>query len=147
MEQVEVWGYTKVRGHSKRVVVCTESEDLLMKGQVMSVNTKSDLLPHCSRVKVLLRNLTGQPVKVPAKTTIAEVTPCYVIPPIWKPEEGTTSKEGDPLWTQEMEELFEQLGLNESKEWMTEEDILTAKKLVQKFHMIFSKIKFRSWED
>ena len=30
-EQREVWGYTKVRGHSKRVVVCTESEDLLMK--------------------------------------------------------------------------------------------------------------------
>ena len=138
MEQVEVWGYTQVRGHSKRVVVCIESEELLMKGQVMSVNTKSDLLPHSSRVKVLLRNLSGQPVKVPAKTTIAEVTPCNVIPLIWKPE-GTTAKEGDPLWTQEMEELFEQLGLNESKEWMTEDDILTAKKLVQKFHMIFSK--------
>ena len=35
MEQVEVWGYTQVRGHSKRVVVCTESEELLMKEQVM----------------------------------------------------------------------------------------------------------------
>ena len=46
MEQIEVWGYTQVRGHSKRVVVCTESQELLMKGQVMSVNTKSDLLPH-----------------------------------------------------------------------------------------------------
>ena len=139
MEQVEVWGYTQVRGHSKRVVVCTESEELLMKGQVMSVNTKSDLFPHNPRVKVLLRNLTTLPVKVPAKTTIAEVTPCNVVPPIWKPEEGTNFKEGDQPWTQEMEELFEQLGLNEKKEWMTEEDILTAKKLVQKFHMIFSK--------
>ena len=25
-EQKEVWGYTQIRGHSKRVVVCTESE-------------------------------------------------------------------------------------------------------------------------
>ena len=31
----------KVIGHSKRVVVCTEAEDLLLQGQVMSVNTKS----------------------------------------------------------------------------------------------------------
>ena len=38
-----------------------------------------------------------------------------------------------------MEDLFEKLGLNEPKEWMTEEDILEAKKLVQKFHIIFSK--------
>ena len=105
IEQVEVWGYTQVKGHYKRVV-------LFMKGQVMSVNTKSDLLPHNPRVKVLLRNLTAQAVKVPAKTTIAEVTPCNVVPPIWKPEEGTISKEGDPSLTQEMEELFEQLGLN-----------------------------------
>ena len=47
-EQKEVWGHTQVRGHSKRVVVCTESEELLMKGQVMCVNSKSDLLPHNS---------------------------------------------------------------------------------------------------
>ena len=130
MEQVEVWGYTQVRGHSKRVVVCTESEELLMKGQVMSINTKSDLYPHNSRVKVPLRNLTTQAVKVHAKTTIAEVTPCNVVPPIWKPEEEATSKGGDQSWTKEMEDFFEQLGLNESKEWMKEEDILTAKKLV-----------------
>ena len=51
-EQREVWGYTKVRGHSKRVVVCTESEDLLLKGQVMSVSSKSELLPHNPGVKV-----------------------------------------------------------------------------------------------
>ena len=38
-KQKEIWGYTKVRGHSKRVVVCTESEDFLMKGQVMCVLT------------------------------------------------------------------------------------------------------------
>ena len=139
MEQVEVMGYTQVRGHSKRVVVCTDSEELLMRGQVMSVNTKSDLLPHNSKVKVLLRNLTAQTVKVPAKTTIGEVSPCNVVPPIWKPEEGTNSKEGDQISTPEMETLFEQLGLNEPKEWMTAEDIQSAKKLVQKFHMIFSK--------
>ena len=51
-EQREIWGYTKVRGHSKRVVVCTESEDLLLKGQVMSVSSKYELLPHNPRVKV-----------------------------------------------------------------------------------------------
>ena len=137
-EQKKVWGYTQVRGHSKRVVVCTESEDLLMKGQVMSVNTKSDLLPDNSKVKVLLRNLTTKAVKVPVKTTIGEVSPCNVVPPIWKPEEVTPDIE-DQTWTQEMEDLFEQLGLNEPKEWMTEEDMLETKKLVQKFHMIFSK--------
>ena len=38
-----------------------------------------------------------------------------------------------------MQDLFEQLGLNEPKDWMTEEDVLEAKRLVQKFHMIFSK--------
>ena len=52
----------------------------------MSVNTKSDLLPHNSRVKVLLRNLSGKTVKMPAKTTIGEVSPCNVVPPIWKTE-------------------------------------------------------------
>ena len=56
-EQKEVWGYTKVRGHSKRVAVCTESEELLMQGQVMSANSKSELMPQNSRVKVMLRKL------------------------------------------------------------------------------------------
>ena len=61
-EQKEVWGYTQVRGHSKRVVVCTEAEDLLMRGQVMSVNTKSEMMPHNTRVKVLLRNLSAKAI-------------------------------------------------------------------------------------
>ena len=38
-----------------------------------------------------------------------------------------------------MENLFQQLGLNEPQDWMTKEDILKAKKLIQKFHMVFSK--------
>ena len=38
-EQAKVWGYTQVKGHSKRVVVCTDSQELLMKGQVMSVSS------------------------------------------------------------------------------------------------------------
>ena len=138
-EQKEVWGYTQVKGHSKRVVVCTESEELLMKGQVMCVNSKSNLLPHNSRVRVMLKNLSGKTVKMPAKTTIGEVSPCNVVPPIWKPEVGAKTEDPDQAWTKEMEDLFEELGLNEPKEWMTEEDILEAKKLVQKFHMIFSK--------
>ena len=113
----------------------------------MCVNSKSDLLPHNSRVKVMLKNLSGKTVKMPAKTTIGEVSPCNVVPPIWKPEVGglTSSEVGgkteevDQTWTKEVEDLFEKLGLNEPKKWMTEEDILEAKKLVQKFHMIFSK--------
>ena len=129
-EQKEVWGYTQVKGHSKRVVVCTESEDLLMKGQVMSVNSKSEMLPHNSRVKVMLKNLSGRTVKMPAKTTIGEVSPCNVVPLIWKPEEANSETENQ-TWTQEMEDLFEQLRFgSEPKEWMTEEDILEPKKLV-----------------
>ena len=81
-EQREVWGYTKVRGHSKRVVVCTESEDLLLKCQVMSVSSKSELLPHNPRVKVWVRNLTARTLKVPAKSVVGEVSPCNVVPPI-----------------------------------------------------------------
>ena len=81
-EQKEVWGYTQVRGQSKIVVVCTEAEDLLMRGQVMSVNTKSEMMPHNTRVKVLLRNLSAKTIKMPAKTTIEEVAPCNVVPPI-----------------------------------------------------------------
>ena len=73
-EQKEVWGYTQVKGHSKRVVVCTESEDLLLKGQVMSTNTKSELLPHNSRVKVMVRNLSAKSVKVPAKTVLGNIS-------------------------------------------------------------------------
>ena len=38
-----------------------------------------------------------------------------------------------------MEKLFEELGLNEPKDFMTPEDILKAKELVKKFHTIFSK--------
>ena len=137
-EQTEVWGYTQIRGHSKRVVVCTESEDLLMQGQVMSVNTKTDLIPHNSRVKVLLRNLTPRAVRVPAKATIGQVTPCNVVPPIWGKETDNTPPE-EESWTEDMQKLFEKLGLDEPKDWMTDEDILRAKKLVKKFHMIFSK--------
>ena len=138
-EQKEVWGYTQVRGHSKRAVVCTESEELLMKGQVICVNSKSNLFSHNSRVKVMLRNLSGKTVKMPAKSIIGEVSPCNVVPPIWKPEVGVQTEESDQTWTKEVKDLFEKLGLNEPKEWMTKEDILEAKKLVQKFHMIFSK--------
>ena len=56
-EQTEVWGYTQVKGHSKRVVVCTESEELLMHGQVMSVSSKSELLPHNSQSQSLPEEL------------------------------------------------------------------------------------------
>ena len=140
-EQTEVWGYTQVRGHSKRIVVCTESEELLMKGQVMSVSSKSELLPHNSRVKVFLKNLSAKSVKIPAKTTLGEISACNVVPPIWgpEPEAAPEAKDQEDPWTEEMQDLFEKLGLNEPKDWMTKEDILEAKKLVQKFHMIFSK--------
>ena len=50
--------------------------------------------------------------------------------PIWGPEKEAIPEEKDQPWTQEMEDLFEQLGLNEPKEWMAEEDILETKKLV-----------------
>ena len=138
-EQKEVWGYTQVRGHSKRVVVCTESEDLLMRGQVMSVNTKSEMMPHNTRVKVLLRNLSAKTIKMPAKTTIGGVAPCNVVPPIWKPEVGAEPEDPAPSGSEDMEKLFEELGLNEPKDFMTQEDILKAKELVKKFHTIFSK--------
>ena len=139
LEHKEVWAYTQVKGHSRRVVVCIESQDLLMQGQVMSVSTKVDLLPHRSRVKVLLRNLSSRAVKIPAKTTIGIVSPCNVIPDIWKPEEGSTSGGEEETWSKDLQNLFEKLGLNEPQEWMTPEDVLEAKKLVKKLHMIFSK--------
>ena len=138
-EQKEVWGYTKVRGHVKRVVVCTDSEDLLMKGQVMYANSKSQLLPHNPRVRVMLRNLSSKAVRLPAKSTIGEVSPCNVVPPIWRPEGGVESEDLDQTWTKETEALFDELGLNEPKDWMTKEEVLEAKKLVQKYYMIFSK--------
>ena len=128
-EQKEVWGYTQVRGHSKRVVVCTEAEDL-MRGQVMSVNTKSEMMPHNTRVKVLLRNLSAKTIKMPAKTTIGEVTPCNVVPPIWKPEVGAEPEKQDSPKPDDMEKLFEDLGLNEPKDFMTPEDVQKAKELV-----------------
>ena len=137
-EQKEVWRYTKFRGHSKRVVVCTEAEDLMMRGQVMSVNTKSEMMPHNTRVKVLLRNLSAILI-MPAKTTTGEVTPCNVVPPIWKLEVGAKPEKPDTPKPDDMEKLFEDLGLNEPKDFMTPEDVQKAKELVQKIHTIFSK--------
>ena len=104
----------------------------------MSVNSKSELMPHNSRVKVMLRNLSARTVKMSVKSVVGEVSPCNVVPPIWKPEVGV---EGDPeqQWTNEMEDLFNQLGLNDPPEWMTVEDLQQAKKLIQKYHMVFSK--------
>ena len=86
-----------------------------MQGQVMSVSTKADLLPHNSRVKVFLRNLSSRAVKIPAKTTLGEVTPCNVIPDIWKPEEESISEGEHQTWSQDMKDLFEKLGLDEPK--------------------------------
>ena len=105
----------------------------------MSVSSKSELLPHNPRVKVMVRNLTARTLKVPAKAVVGEVTPCNVVPPIWKPEVGVGSEDEGQNWSEEMENLFQQLGLNEPQEWMTKKDILKAKKLIQKFHMVFSK--------
>ena len=138
LSQTEVWGYTQVTGHSRRVVVCTESEDLLVQGQVMSMNTKSDLLPHSSKVKVLLRNLTSKSIKIPAETTLGQVTPCNVVPPIWN-SEGSPEESTEDTWGPELETLFDKLGLSEKKDWMTEEEVIATKKLVQKYNMIFSK--------
>ena len=138
-EQKEVWGYTQIRGHSKRVVVCTESEDLLVHGQVMSVNTKSELMPHNSRVKVMLRNLSARPIKMTAKAVVGEVSPCNVVPPIWKPDGEANVGEVDQPCSQEVEDLHKQLGLDEPPDWMEGEDVRKAKKLIQKFHMVFSK--------
>ena len=39
----------------------------------------------------------------------------------------------------EMNSLFEELGLNEPKEWMAEEEVSAAKEIIKKFHMVFSK--------
>ena len=139
-EQKEVWGYTKVRGHAKRVVVCTDSDDLLMKGQVMCANSKSRLLPLNPRVRVMLRNLSSRAVRLPAKSTSGEVSPCNVVHPIWKPEEGVESEDPDQTWTKETETMFEELGLNEPKDSMTKEEILEAKRLVQRYHMICPKL-------
>ena len=111
-EQKEVWGYTKVRGHAKRVVVCTESDDLLMKGQVMCANSKSPLLPDNPRVRVMLRTLYSRAVRLPAKSTIGKVSPYNVVHPIWKPEGGVESEDSDQTWTKDTETLFEELGLN-----------------------------------
>ena len=115
-EQKEVWGYTKVRGHAKGVVMCTDSDDLLMKGQVMCANSKSQLLPHNPRVRVMLRNLSFRAVRLPAKSTIGEVSPCKVVPPMWRPEAGVEPEDPDQTWTKETEALFEELGLNEPKD-------------------------------
>ena len=104
----------------------------------MCVNSKTEMLPHNCRVEVQLRNLTARSVRIPAKTTLGEVSACNVVPPIWGPEPEPSSEDEDQSWTQDMQNLFEQLGLNEPKDWMTE-DVLGAKKLVQKFHMVFSK--------
>ena len=52
---------------------------------------------------------------------------------------GSGSEDEGQNWSEEMENLFQQLGLNELQDWMTKEDILKAKKLIQKFHMVFSK--------
>ena len=105
----------------------------------MSVNTKSEMMPHNTRVKFLLRNLSAKTIKMPAKTTIGEVTPCNVVPPIWKPEVGAEPEKQDSPKPDGMEKLFEDLGLNEPKDFMTPEDVQKAKELVQKFHTIFSK--------
>ena len=105
----------------------------------MCVNSKTEMLPHNSRVEVQLRNLIARSVRIPAKTTLGEVSACNVVPPIWGPELEPSSEDQDQSWTQDMQNLFEQLGLNEPKDWMTEEDVLEAKTLVQKFHMVFSK--------
>ena len=124
--QTEVWGYTQVTGHSRMVAVCTESEDLLMQDQAMSINTKTDLLPHSSKVKVLLRNLTSKSIKIPAKVTIGNVTPCNVVPAMWNTEESP-AKQTEDTWGPELETLFDNLGLNEKKDWMTEEEVIAAK--------------------
>ena len=116
LEHKEVWAYTPVKGHSRRVVVCTESQDLLMQDQVMSVSTNVYLLPHSSRVKVFLRNFSSRAVKIPAKTTIGNVSPCNVISDIWKPEERSTSEGEEETWSKDLQNLFEKLGLNEPKE-------------------------------
>ena len=61
-----------------------------------------------------------------------------MVPPIWRPEGGVESEDPDQTCTKETEVLFEELGLNEPKNWMTKEEVLEAKKLVQGYHMIFS---------
>ena len=120
-------------------MIFTESEELLMNGQVMSTNSKSELMPHNTRVNVMLKNLSSKAVRMPAKTVIGEVSPCNVVPSIWKPEVGGEVGDQTPSTPKEMEALFEELSLNEPKEWMTEEEVAAAKELVKKFHMVFSK--------
>ena len=78
-------------------------------------------------------------VRLPAKATIGEVSPCNVVPPIWKPEGGVEPEDPGQTWTKETEGLLEELGLNEPKDWMTQEEVLEAKRLLQRYNMIFSK--------
>ena len=87
----------------------------------------------------MLRNLSSRAVRLPAKSTNGEVSPCNVVLPIWKPEGGVESEDSDQTWTKETEALFEELGLNEPNYWMTKEEVLEDKKQVQRYHMLFSK--------
>ena len=61
-----------------------------------------------------------------------------MVPPIWNSEESST-EQAEYAWGPELETLFDKLGLNEKKDWMTEEEVIAAKKLMQKYNMIFSK--------
>ena len=67
---------------------------------------------------------------MPAKTVLGNISPCNVVPPILKPKVGAKTDNPSKADQQSMEDLFEELGLNEPKEWMTKEDIQEAKKLV-----------------
>ena len=51
----------------------------------------------------------------------------------------SSTEQTEDTWGPELETLFDKLGLNERKDWMTEEEVIAAKKLVQKYNMIFSK--------
>ena len=72
----------------------------------------------------MLRNLSSKAVRLPAKATIGEVSPCNVVPAIWKPEGGVQDEGPDHTLSKETEALFEELGLNEPKDWMTPDDVL-----------------------
>ena len=137
-DSVEAWAQHSVVGHSKRIVVCTESPSLFAEGRVMNAGAKWEITPGSSKVKVLLHNLSSREARVPAKTVVGDLTPCNTVPPIIAPDEGNDQEVMTEPTDEEKEQLLAQMDLSGLDKWTAEEKE-EALALLREYACIFSK--------
>ena len=131
---VNIHSYTGVWGHCMQVHMLTKAAwGPQLPASVVPIATYRELYPGSSRVPICLRNLSAQPIEVPPKAIVVQVTPANQVPLVVLPTEasGGSTHGSQKGW------ILEALNFQGLEEW-PEAEHEQARELLLKWEHLFA---------